>query len=120
VIDVDRLPPVQYLVLDVFAARYRLGEYCWTFPARLRQVLNALTDMGLIGQKSSPAAHATMAWLTDAGKAAVLSGSYEPPDVPRQRDVAQEQLARIVRAAERWGGEHYDEVLHILTNKETP
>ena len=32
--DTDSLPPTQYLVLDVLAARYRLGENAWTFPAR--------------------------------------------------------------------------------------
>lgn len=78
-VDVDSLPPTQYLILDVLAARHRLGEHCWTFPDRLRQALDALTDAGLIEQKSAPTPRATRAWLTDAGRAAVLSERYVPP-----------------------------------------
>lgn len=120
VIDVDRLPPTQQLVLEVLAARYRLGEHTWSFPARLNAAGEALARLGLIAWTSHPAPYTRRAWLTDAGKAAVLLGDYQVPDVVRQRDEAQAQLAAVVRAAERWGGEHYDDVLHILTNKETP
>lgn len=113
-IDVDRLPPTQQMVLEVLAARYRLGEHMWSFPSRLNAAGEALARLGMIAWVSHPAPYTRRAWLTDAGKAAVLLGDYEPPDVLRQRDVAQEQLAAVVRAAERWGGEHYDEVLRIL------
>ena len=40
-VDTDSLPPTQYLVLEVLAARARLGEACWTFPSRLKPALNA-------------------------------------------------------------------------------
>jgi hypothetical protein len=109
VIDVDKLPPTQLLVLEVLGGRTRLGHHRWPFDARLRRQLDALHGLGLIRIWND-----TEAELTDAGRAAVMFGDYEPPEVLRQRDVAQEQLARIVRAAERWGGEHGAEVLRIL------
>lgn len=118
-VDVDRLPPTQYLVLEVLAARYRLGEHTWSFPARLNAAGEALAQLGLIVWTSHPAPDARRAWLTDAGKSAVLSDGYQVPDVLRERDRAQEQLVAVVRAAERWGGEHCDEIMQILTTKET-
>lgn len=117
--DVDALPPTQQLVLEVLAARYRLGEHTWSFPSRLNAAGEALAQRGLIAWVSHPAPYTRRAWLTDVGKAAALLGDYRLPDVVRQRDEAQELLARVVRAAERWGGEHYDEILHILTSEET-
>jgi hypothetical protein len=38
-VNVDNLPASQYLVLEVLAARYRLGEPFWTFPSRFRRAL---------------------------------------------------------------------------------
>lgn len=111
--DVDKLPPSQLMVLEVLAARTRLGHWRWPFDARLRRQLDALHGLGLIQVWND-----TEAELTEAGRAAVMVGSYAPPDVLRQRDEAQEQLARIVAAAERWGGEHNDEVMRILTGRE--
>jgi hypothetical protein len=117
VTDVDSLPPTQYLILEVLAARYRLGEHTWPFPSRLNAAGEALAAAGLIAWVSHPAPYTRRAWLTDVGKAAVLLGDYQTPDIVKQRDEAQEQLAAIVAAAERWGGEHYDEVLRILTDR---
>ncbi|GGM52651.1 hypothetical protein ACFFX1_55430 [Dactylosporangium sucinum] len=117
-VDVDRLPPTQYLILEILAARYRLGEHTWSFPSRLGAAGEALAALGLIVWTSHPAPDARRAWLTDAGKAAMLTGDYQPPDVVRQRDKAQDQLARIVRAGERWGGPHNDEIIRILTDRD--
>jgi hypothetical protein len=112
VIDVDSLPPTQLLILETLAARTRLGHHRWPFDPRLRQQLVALHELGLIEICNDYEAS-----LTDVGRAAVMVDDYEGADILRQRDVAQEQLALIVRAAERWGGEHYDEVLRILTEE---
>jgi hypothetical protein len=111
-IDVDSLPPTRLLILEVLAARTRLGHHRWPFDARLRRQLDALHGLGLIQIWNDVEAE-----LTEAGRAAIMFGDYEAPKVLRQRDEAQEQLARIVAAAERWGGEHGDEVLRILTNR---
>ncbi len=111
--DVDRLPPTQLLVLEVLAARTRLGHHRWPFDARLRRQLDTLHKLGLVRVWND-----TEAELSDAGRAAVLHGAYEPPDILRQRDEAHQQLAAVVRLAERWGGQHFDQILHILTSKE--
>jgi hypothetical protein len=110
VTDVGSLPPTQLLILETLAARTRLGHHRWPFDARLRQQLVALHGLGLVQIWNDVEAE-----LTDAGRAAVMVGDYVAPDVLRQRDEAQEWLARVVRAAERWGGEHYDEIMRILT-----
>ncbi|MFI7073469.1 hypothetical protein [Micromonospora sediminicola] len=78
--DTEDLPPTQYLILEVLAARYRLGEVLWTFPARLRPNMDQLADRGLIGWKSGVEYGTVRAWLTDAGKAASLSPTYVPPN----------------------------------------
>lgn len=51
-VNVDQLPPTQYLILDVLGGRWRSGETLWTSPARLRTAVEALTDLGLVGWKS--------------------------------------------------------------------
>ena len=78
----------------------------WTFPSRFRPQMDALASAGLIGWKSGIVGKTVLAWLTEAGKAAVLLDGYEPP---KPRDAAavlswdcREQpdldgLARIVR-----------------------
>lgn len=79
-IDVDTLPPTRYLILEVLAARHRLGEQLWTFPANIRPALGALADAGLVGWKGGITHGTVRAWLTDTGRTAVLDGSYTPPD----------------------------------------
>ena len=113
-VDVDRLPPTQLLILEVLAARTRLGHTLWPFGARLRRQLDALRGLGLIQICDDVKAE-----LTDAGRAAMMHGPYKPPDMLRERDKAQAQIAAVMRAAERWGGDHYDEILRILTSEET-
>lgn len=78
-VDVDRLPPVSYLILEVLAARHRLGEQLWTFPSRLRPHLQRLSSQGLIGCKHGVAEGSMQAWLTANGREAALSATYTPP-----------------------------------------
>jgi hypothetical protein len=78
-IDVDHLPPTQYLILEVLAARVRTGEQVWSFPDRLRPQLRALEQAGLIGWKSSPAPGACWAWFTDAGRGLFVVAGFETP-----------------------------------------
>lgn len=78
-VDVDALPPTQYLIVEVLAARWRTGEQVWTFPARLRSALTPLADAGLVGWKAGIEQGTVLAWLTDAGRAAALDGRYELP-----------------------------------------
>lgn len=93
-VDVDSLPLAQYLVLDDLAARYRTGETLWHLPKRARRHLEALAQTGLVGWRSGPDPETVQAWLTDAGRAAVLSPTYRVP-VP----VGRERIARYLDEA---------------------
>ena len=79
-LDTDNLPPTQYLILEVLAARHRLGEQLWTFPTRLRSYVERLADLGLVGWKSGIAPKTVMVWLTEAGGRAAMDESYVPPN----------------------------------------
>lgn len=78
VVDVDRLPPTQLLILDVLAARERLGESCWTFPDQpaIVRAIRALAAVGLVGEMNGITDRSVRAYLTDAGMAAVLLPGY--------------------------------------------
>jgi hypothetical protein len=78
-VDTDDLPPTQYLILEVLAARWRTGAELWTFPNRLRWALLALADAGLIALLSGVEPRTVRARLTEAGRRAALDGTYEPP-----------------------------------------
>jgi hypothetical protein len=89
-IDTDDLPPTQYLITEVLAARHRTGEHMWTFPSRLRAHMTALGEAGLIGWKSGIEPNTIRAWLTDAGRASVLGDGYVTPN-----DAAPAKLAAV-------------------------
>jgi hypothetical protein len=78
-IDVGQLPPTQSLLLEVLAARYRCGETLWTFESRFRWHLLALADAGLVSLMHGVEAKTVRARLTEEGKAASLSLSYNLP-----------------------------------------
>ncbi len=78
-VDVDKLPPVQYLVLEVLAARHRTGEQLWPFPSRVRPALVALKQLGLIETMHGNVPHTLRARLTEPGLRAVISPTYVPP-----------------------------------------
>jgi hypothetical protein len=77
--DTGNLPPTQELVLEVLAARSRLGEYTWTFPSRFVPTLRALEQAGLIWWKHGVIERTCLAGLTDAGCEAVLFAGYTVP-----------------------------------------
>jgi len=74
----ENLPPTQYMILEVLAARHRLGEQAWTFPTRLTPQLRALEAAGFIEAHTGITQNTMLARLTDAGRAAALSESYSP------------------------------------------
>jgi DNA-binding PadR family transcriptional regulator len=78
--DVDRLPPTAYLVLEVLAARHRLGETIWPFPVSVGAALQRLDDAGLITRMHGNTPRTVRAQLTEAGKAAVLTDGYRSPN----------------------------------------
>lgn len=101
----DPLPPTQYLVMEVLlAARYRLGEHHWTFPAKLRPALEALSRLGLLWWKHATIPGYCIAVLTKAGQRSALSETYKSPadDLGEHLDADHRtmiQLGRIADAA---------------------
>lgn len=75
----DRLPPTQYLILEVLAARYRHGEKTWSFPTSLDRPLLALQSAGLIDVFGSPHPKTARARLTDEGIASSMDMTYSTP-----------------------------------------
>lgn len=92
-VDADALPPTQYLLLEVLAARHRTGEHLWTFPARpaIRAAVDQLARLGLVGWKGGIEPKTIRAWLTDAGKLEALLDGYESPDFKRGFAAGEEQ-----------------------------
>ena len=86
----DTLPITQQLVLEVLAARTRLGEKLWTFPAGAQRALNLLESRGLVTQMHGTVERTVRASLTDAGRALALDPDYTPPA----------QRAPVLRATE--------------------
>jgi hypothetical protein len=86
------LPPTQYLLMEVLAARHRLGEHVWTFPNACRPAARRLEAAGLIRWKDSPAPGCFTAWMTDHGcRQWLMTGYVTPvptPDVPDIPDMA--------------------------------
>jgi len=77
--DVDTLPPTQHLVLEVLAARHRLGENLWPFRSTLAPALRGLEQLGLVWTMHGSVENTVRAGLTEAGRDAVLSSTYIPP-----------------------------------------
>lgn len=75
---VDNLPPTQYLILDVLAARYRCGEPYWTFPRRLKPHLDKLVATGLVEVIGSTP-DGWRVQLTGEGQNETLSLTYQLP-----------------------------------------
>lgn len=78
-VEVDDLPPTQYLILDVLAARYRTGEQLWTFPSTLRPAIRALEAQGLVSSMHGITYKTVRVRLTDKGRAEVIKADYVPP-----------------------------------------
>ena len=76
----EDVTPSEYLVMEVLAARHRLGEAVWTFPKRIGPVLSRLEGRGLIGFKDGIAEGTDIAWLTAEGIVTwALDQPYTPP-----------------------------------------
>lgn len=61
-------PPTQHLVMEVLAARHRLGEAFWPFPQNCIRAIKALEEIGLVHIMKR---HDVVGWirvrLTDKG-----------------------------------------------------
>lgn len=77
--DQNDLPPTQYLVMEVLAARYRLGHHGWCFPTKVTPALDALVEKGYLWYKSWVTPKTLLVFLTEDGKKTWLSEDYVPP-----------------------------------------
>ena len=66
-------------MLEVLAARHRLGETHWTFPRSQSRIAEALAAKGLVNWQGGVVSGTIRVTLTDAGKAACLSDTYVSP-----------------------------------------
>jgi hypothetical protein len=64
----DDLTPTEYLVMEVLAARHRLGEATWTFPTSLRPAVTRLAQRGLVWWKRGVVEHTVLVSLTNVGR----------------------------------------------------
>jgi hypothetical protein len=78
---VDSLPPTAYLIMEVLAARYRLGETWWTFPRKtgIRTAADSLEALGFVTVFSGITQGTFRIALTPYGIQSVLSPTYVPP-----------------------------------------
>lgn len=77
--DNNKLPPTQYLILEVLAARYRTGEHLWTFPVSVGKQLRELEAAGLVSLMNGVAPRTHRAKLTEKGIRATIETGYSPP-----------------------------------------
>jgi hypothetical protein len=68
------------LIMEVLAARLRLGEWCWTFKTEHRPAARRLVNRGLIDMWSGVVENTFRATLTPAGRAMYLSDTYQLPE----------------------------------------
>lgn len=81
--DTSTLPAAQELVMEVLAARYRLGERVWTFDNKQARTLKALEVKGYLSYKHGSVQGTRLAWMTTEGRAAAMDSNYTPPrDLP--------------------------------------
>ena len=73
------LTPTQNLLLEVLAARYRLGENIWTFDSCHARNLNLLAEKGYVRTMHGIVEKSVRASLTTEGIDACIDPHYIPP-----------------------------------------
>jgi hypothetical protein len=76
--------PTEDLILEVLAARHRLGEPWWTFEPTHRRALERLRLRGLVDVVND-----TRANLTDTGRTDRLAPGWKPAHVRAWEDLAE-------------------------------
>lgn len=70
--------PTHQLLLELLAARHRLGHADWPIQHQHRKGLQELADAGLVAFQGGRVENYFTAWLTDVGKEEFLRTSYVP------------------------------------------
>jgi hypothetical protein len=78
-VDVDNLPPAEYLAMETLVARFRLGERNWPFPTSTLPVLRRLKAKGVLDWESDVVAGSVRVHLTERGYDLFASNIYTPP-----------------------------------------
>jgi hypothetical protein len=60
--------PTEWLIMEVLAARWRLGETTWHFPNTLKPALKRLAERDWIAYKAATVEGHQRAWLRTDGK----------------------------------------------------
>lgn len=112
--DDDRQPPLQATMLEVLAARHRLGETSWNFPREPAYVVaaKALDKAGLATWDSG----SDRIWvnLTDAGRALyVRDDTYTAPLVRKTLDRAAESA--VAALLKEYGDNPNHEIARLIT-----
>ncbi len=77
----DTLPPLQDLLVELLAARHRLGEQMWTLTqnAPVTKALRELETIGVLGWKHGIVENTYLAWLTDEARGQYMDPEHVPP-----------------------------------------
>lgn len=75
----SKVTPKQDLLLEVLAARYRLGESYWTFDNKHKAALQKLEAKGLVSVIHGVVENTVRAALTEKGKKRELNAEYVSP-----------------------------------------
>lgn len=70
-----KLTPAEDLVLNVLAARWRVGEHLWTFDSNQKRWLDSLADKGLVNVMHGMVENTVRASLTEKGKQEYFNGN---------------------------------------------
>lgn len=79
----DDLTPTEALVMEVLAARFRLGETSWPMPDRVKPALKGLAAKGLLSFQSDIMPRYQRATMTEEGKKIFMRPGYIPPILER-------------------------------------
>lgn len=92
------LTPTEELLMEVLAARTRLGECFWTFSTRsaITKAAKNLEAKGLVFLMGGQTENTFRAGLTDTGKAETMSKTYVSPAEKRWMKTNPEQLKKIL------------------------
>lgn len=114
---IDKLTPTQDLIMEVLAARTRLGESWWPFPNIHNRASKGLEKLGLADRMHGDVENTFRLKLTLLGKSRMLSPDYLSPleeargerlaalrkaaDMERERDAVELQLSDEAARADR-------------------